>query len=67
MVWTGKELALVKLLPDNSPLRNTPLFSYPRVSALTKGVTFTMPIEDKCRYFKQPTGIPLHTLLLGYI
>ena len=23
--------------------------------------------EDKCRYFKQPIGIPLHALLLGYI
>ena len=58
----------VKLLPKNSPLRATALFTNPRVEAMRKYTTIAMPWEeDKCRYFKQPTGIPPHSLLLGYV
>ena len=58
----------IKLLPDRSPLRTSPLFTSPLVNALSKYVTIAMPWEDKkCRYFKMSTGIPPHALLLGYI
>ena len=56
----------VKLLPDNSPLRRTALFTCSRVTALSKYVSIAMPWEDRFRYFKQPTGIPPHSLLLGH-
>ena len=57
---------LVKLLPNNSPLRRTALFTCSRVTALSKYVLIEMPWEDRFRYFQQPTGIPPHSLLLGY-
>ena len=58
---------LVKLLPHNSPLRTIPLFTCSRVGALAKYVLIAMPWEDHYCSFKQPTGIPPHSLLLGYM
>ena len=58
---------LVKLLPDKSPLRRTPLFTCSRILALSEYVSIAMPWENHYRYFKQPTGIPPHSLLLGYV
>ena len=64
----NKSGALVELSPPDSPLRKTPLFTNPRVSDLRQYATVAMPWEgDKISYFSQPSGIPPHTLLLGYI
>ena len=60
-------LAGLPVCHENFPVSYTRVFSYLCVSALTKFVTISMPWEDKCRYFKQPTGIPPHAILPGYI
>ena len=67
MLVPGQVTTRVKLLPDDSPINRTPLFTCSRVTALSKYVSIAMPWENRCCYFKQPTGIPPHSLLLGYI
>jgi len=57
-----------KLLPDDSPLRSTPLFTNPIMNQLKKWVHIAMPWEDNYeKYFHKTTGIPPHVVLMAYI
>jgi len=57
-----------KLLPDNSPLRQTPLFTNPDIIALKPHVAICMPWESNRNVcFKPATGLPPHTVMLAYI
>lgn len=57
-----------KLLPDDSPLRCTPLFTNPIMNQLKKWVHIAMPWEDHYeKYFQKATGIPPHVVLMAYI
>lgn len=56
-----------KLLPDFSPFRSTPLFTIPSIAALKEHAAIAMPWEGKSKYFKQPTGLPPHSILHAYM
>ena len=54
-----------KLLPADAKIRQTALFSNPRVAALKEHVRVAMPWEGHYKYFKiEATGLPAHVTLL---
>ena len=54
--------AIDKLLPENTLIRHTPLFTNPLVSELKQYVKIAMPWEDHHVYFADATGIPPHVI-----
>ena len=48
------------ILPTNSPLRCTPLFTNPLVNNLKEHVHIAMPWESHYKYFKPASGLPPH-------
>jgi len=56
-----------QVLPDSSPLRQSPAFSSPAIRDLAQYATISMPWEDgKRRYFKEATGLPPHVIMFAY-
>ena len=56
------------ILPTNSPLRCTPLFTNPLVNNLKEHVHIAMPWESHYKYFKNPpSGLPPHVMIYVYI
>jgi len=53
-----------ELLPANSILRQTPLFTSPQVAELRQYVRIAMPWEDHHIYFADPSGLPPHATQL---
>ena len=54
------------LLPQNSKIRDTPLFTNPLVSKLEQHVRIAMPWDDHYKYFKiEATGLPAHVTILA--
>ena len=58
--------AIEKLLPDNSKLRHTPLFTSSLVAELKQHVRVAMPWENHYKYFSPATGIPPHIMNYRY-
>ena len=54
-----------ELLPQNSILRQTTLFTNPDVADLRPHVRIAMPWEDHAVYFADATGLPPHVLHLS--
>ena len=54
-----------KLLPPDAKIRQTALFTNPRVAALKEHVRVAMPWQGHYKYFKiEATGLPAHVSLL---
>ena len=54
-----------KLLPPDAKIRQTALFTNPRVAALKEHIRVAMPWEGHYKYFKiEATGLPAHVALL---
>ena len=55
------------ILPTNSPLRCTPLFTNSLVNNLKEHVHIAMPWESHYKYFKPASGLPPHVMIYAYI
>lgn len=55
------------VVPANSKLRASPLFTNPRILALKQHVAIAMPWESHYKYFSPATGIPPHVMIYAYI
>ncbi|KAL7542442.1 hypothetical protein ACHAWF_007176, partial [Thalassiosira exigua] len=51
------------LIPRNSPLRQTPLFTSPLMNELKEHVRIAMPWEKHHKYFKDASGLPPHVMI----
>ncbi|EJK64045.1 hypothetical protein THAOC_15260, partial [Thalassiosira oceanica] len=56
----------LKVLPDFSPLRQSPVFSSPLIRELAQYATISMPWDGKRRYFKEASGLPPHVIMFAY-
>ncbi len=54
-----------EVLPQQHVLRQTALFTNPKVKDLKKHVKIACPWEDHYKYFAEAQGLPPHTLLLA--
>eukprot|EP00956_Cyclotella_meneghiniana_P022434 scaffold42466_cov42-Cyclotella_meneghiniana.AAC.1 len=55
------------IIPANSKLRASPLFTNPRILALKQHVTIAMPLESHYKYFSPASGIPPYVMIYAYI
>ena len=55
------------ILPANSVLRQTPLFTNPRIQQLKEHVTIAMPWESHYKYFKPASGLPPHVVIFAHL
>ena len=51
------------IVPANSKLRASPLFTNPRILALKQHVAIAMPWESHYKYFSPASGIPPHVMI----
>ena len=56
----------LKVLPDFSPLRQSPVFSSPVIRELAQYATISMPWDGKRRYFKEASGLPPLVIMFAY-
>lgn len=56
-----------KLIPDQSHLRLTTLFTNPMITELKEYVSIAMPWQNHYRFFKPATGIPPHVMIYAYL
>ena len=54
------------ILPDDSKLRHTPLFTSSLIADIKQHVRVAMPWEDHYKYFAPATGIPPHIINYQY-
>ena len=55
------------IIPPTSVLRQTPLFTNPRILDLKQHVAIAMPWESHYKYFKSASGLPPHVILYAYV
>ena len=55
------------VIPANSVLQQTPLYTNPRIQQLKQHVAIAIPWERHYKYFKPASGIPPHVMLYAYI